>query len=222
MILCKFRFLISNITDMKRFNENFKSNLYETIEDIENNSLVEVVSIIKAKSGNYRDVSLWIASAFMFLIDSWLMFSKFEVGVYYIYLITIISFIIVYLLTELIKPWKRLFVSKKRMRRNTEIYGRAVFQKGGIRFTNERIGVLFYMSLFEKQVFILPDRGALTAVPDEEWQKINTDFQNIFTESNIADAFIRELKKCKEIFAKYILPVENDINELPDDLEVDL
>lgn len=207
---------------MKRFNENFKSNLYKTIEDIENNSLVEVVSIIKSKSGNYRDVSLWIASVAMFLTASWLMFSKFEVNVYYIYLITIVSFVIFYLLAELIKPLMRIFVNKKRMKRNVEIHGRAIFQKGGIRFTNAGIGVLFYMSLFEKQVFIIPDRGALTAVPDEEWQKIKSDFQNIFKENDIPEAFIRELKKCKEIFAKYILPVENDINELPDDLEVEL
>lgn len=207
---------------MKRFDEKFKSNLYETIEDIENNSLVEVVSIIRSKSGNYRDISLWIASVAMFVTASWLMFSKFEVNVYYIYLITIVSFVIFYLIAELIKPLKRLFVKKKRIKKNVEIYGRAIFQKGGIRFTNARIGVLFYMSLFEKQVFIIPDRGALTAVPDEDWQKIKTDFNNIFTEKDIPEAFIRELKKCKEIFAKYILPIENDINELPDDLEVDL
>ncbi len=207
---------------MKRFNEDFKSKLYETIEDIENNSLVEIVSIIKAKSGNYRDISLWVASAFMFFTASWLMFSKFEVGVYYIYLITVVSFIIFYLLTELFKPFKRLFISKKRLARNVEIYGRAIFQKGGIRFTNERIGVLIYLSLFEKQVFILPDRGALTSVPDEEWQEMNKRFQTIFSQKNLAEAFIIELKKCKDIFSEYILPIENDINELPDDLEVDL
>ncbi len=206
---------------MKQFNDDFKSKLYETIEDIENNSLVEIVSIIKAKSGNYREISLWIASAAMFLTASWLMFSKFEVGVYYIYLLTIVSFIIIYLITELFKPWKRLFINKNRLKRNVEIYGRAVFQKGGIRFTIEGIGVLFYVSMFEKQVFILPDRGAETSVPDEEWQKMNTDFQKIFSEKDIASAFIKELKNCKNIFAKYIPPVENDINELPDDLDID-
>ena len=81
--------------DMKQFNDDFKSKLYETIEYIENHSLVEVVSVIKAKSGNYREISLWIAAVAMFLTSSWLMFSKFEVDVYYIYLITIVSFIIV-------------------------------------------------------------------------------------------------------------------------------
>ncbi len=208
--------------DMKQFNDDFKSKLYETIEYIENHSLVEVVSVIKAKSGNYRDVSLWVAATAMFLTYTWLMFSKFEIDVYYIWLITPVSFIITYLLTELIKPWKRLFIRKKRMHKNVEIYGRAIFQKGGIRFTNERIGVLYYVSLFEKQVYIFPDRGAETAVPDEEWQKMKNNFQTVFSKKNVADAFISELKKCQIIYSKYILPVENDINELPDDLEVDL
>ncbi|MCF6184749.1 MAG: hypothetical protein L3J56_09035 [Bacteroidales bacterium] len=205
---------------MKRFNDDFKSKLYETIEDIENNSLVEIVSIIKSQSGLYRDISLWVASISLFSVSSWMMFSRIVFSVWLIWLIPILTFIIVYLLTEIVKPWKHLFVKKKRMKRNVEIYGRAIFQKGGIRFTNERIGVLFYLSFFEKQVLILPDRGAFTAVPDEEWQKMNERFLTVFYGKNPADAFISELKKCKEIFAKYILPVENDINELPDDLEV--
>ncbi len=207
---------------MKQFNDDFKSKLYEITEDIENNSLVEIVTIIKAKSGFYRDISLWAASVSMFLVSSWLMFSKFEINVYLIYLITIFTFIITYFLTEIIKPWKRFLINKKRLKRNTEIYGRAIFQKGGIRFTNEKTGVLIYVSVFEKQVFVLPDRGAFTAVPDEEWQNINENFQSIFNQNNTADAFLAEIKKCKKIFAEYIPPVENDINELPDDLEVDL
>jgi len=207
---------------MKQFNENFKSKLYETIEDIENNSLVEVVAVIKAKSGNYRDISLWIAFVFMFLVSSFFMFSPIEFDPYLMYFFTFLSFIIAYLTSELIKSFKRIFIKKARMKRNTDIYTRAVFQKGGIRFTNEKIGVLIYVSLFERRIKILADRGAFTLVPDELWKQMKTDFNSIFKSNNVADEFIIELKKTKEIFAKYILPIENDINELPDDLEVEL
>ncbi len=207
---------------MKRFNDDFKSHLYETIEEIENNSLVEIVAIFKSKSGNYKDISLWFAVAFMFVTASFLMFSPIEFNVYMIFLFTFISFIIGFLFAELLKPFKRLFISKKRIRKNIELYSRAVFQKGGIRFTNEKIGVLIYVSLFEKKVEIIADRGALTAVPDELWEQINNNFNTIFSFGDVPNAFIKELKRTKAIFAEYILPIENDINELPDDLEVDL
>ena len=207
---------------MKRFNDDFKSNLYETIEDIENNSLVEIVAIFKSKSGNYKDISLWFAAAFMLVSASFFMFSPIVFDIYMIFLFTFISFIIGYLFAELVRPVKRLFISKKRMRKNIELYSRAIFQKGGIRFTNERIGILIYVSLFEKKVEIIPDRGAMTAVPDELWEQTNNNFNTIFSFGDVPNAFITELKRTKAIFAEYILPIENDINELPDDLEVDL
>ena len=207
---------------MKRFNDNFKSKLYKTIEDIENNSLVEIVSIFRANSGTYRDISMWAAVAFMFLTSSFFMFSPIEFDVYMIWLSTFASFILAYFITEILKPFKRLFVSKKRMKKNVDIYGRAIFQKGGIRFTNEKIGVLIYVSVFEKQVKIIPDRGAFTSVPNEMWEQFESNFQAIFNKSDITGEFINELKRTKPIFAEYILPVENDINELPDDLEIEL
>lgn len=207
---------------MKRFNEDFKTKLYETIEDIENNSLVEIVAVVKAKSGNYRDISLWFALGIMFLTSSFFMFSPIEFDVYLIYVFTFLAFISAYLIAELFKGLKRLFIKKSRLIRNTDIYTRAIFQKGGIRFTNEKIGVLIYVSLFEKRVKLLADRGAFTLVPNELWWQMKQDFNTIFDKDNAADAFIEELKKTKAVFSEFILPIENDINELPDDLEVDL
>ncbi len=207
---------------MKRFNEDFKTKLYETIEDIENNSLVEIVAVVKAKSGNYRDISLWFALIVMFLTSSFFMFSPIEFDPYLMYVFTFLAFISAYLIAELFKGLKRLFIKKSRLIRNTDIYTRAIFQKGGIRFTNEKIGVLIYVSLFEKRVKLLADRGAFTLVPNELWSQMKKDFNRIFDKDNAAEAFIEELKKTKAIFAEFILPIENDINELPDDLEVEL
>lgn len=207
---------------MKEFNDDFKSELYQTIEDIENSSQVEIVAIFRGSSGKYRDVSLWVALTIMFITSSFFMFSPIDFDVYMIWLFTFIAFVLSYFLTEIIKPFKRIFVSKKRMKRHADLYARAVFQKGGIRFTNERIGVLFYFTEFERRVVILPDRGSFSSVPDDYWTQFENGFQTIFNEGNIAEAFLKELKKTKQIFAEYILPVENDINELPDDLEIEI
>lgn len=207
---------------MKKFKHDFKTKLYETIEDIENNSLVEVVAVVKEKSGEYQNIPLWFASVTMFLTYTFFMFSETIFNVYFIYFGTLFSFVFVYFLIDLIKPIKRLLTNNKRLVRNTDIYARAVFQKGGIRFTSEKIGVLFYVSLFEKRVKIIADRGAFTLVPNEYWRQFKKDFNSIFDSDNPADTFIDELKKTKVIFSEFILPIENDINELPDDLEVDL
>lgn len=206
---------------MKYFNDDFKQKLYETIEDIENHSLVETVAVIKSHTAKYRDVSLWFAFAFMAVLFTFFMFSPIEFDVYLIYLFTVLSFPFAFLLMELFPAFKRLFIRNSRLKRQAEIMARAVFQKGGLRFTEEKIGVLFFAALFERIVFIIPDRGAETAVPEEDWENMRREFQNIFRSSDSGEAFLDVLRKTKPVFAEYIPPVPDDINELPDDLDVE-
>ena len=207
---------------MKYFNQDFKTELFKTIEEIENNSLVEIVVIAKSKSANYKDVSMWFGFGFLFFVYSIFMFSNLEFDVYLIYFFTLLSFFLGYFLHFLIDPLRRLSIKNARMQKNVEINARAIFQKGGIHHTNERIGVLLYISVFEKMVSIIPDRGTENAIPAQEWENIKTGFAGIFEKSNPATTFLEELKKCKPIFNQYIPPIENDINELPDDLDINL
>lgn len=207
---------------MNRFKETFRTKLYETIEFIENNSLIEMVVIIKPQSGRYRDIPVWNGIIFSFLLYTFFMFSPFEFGVYMIYGMTILSFFFVYGLFSISNLLRSFFTKKTRMTRNVEINARAIFQKGGVRFTEERIGTLVYVSLYEKLVFVLPDRGAENAIPVDEWKEIKQDFQSIFDSSDVPGELINKLNKWQPVFAKYIPPVENDINELPDDMNVEL
>jgi len=207
---------------MKQFDQTFKTKLYKTIETIENNSLVEIVVIIKAQSDKYKDIPFFAGIVFSFLLYTFFMFSSIEFDYMYIFFFTIFSFFGVYGLFSSIPFLHSLLIKKSRKEKAVEIAARAIFQKGGIRFTNDKIGTLIYVSDFEKQVYILPDRGAKTAVPDEEWKTINENFQSIFNSQNIADELINQLAKCKDIFSKYIPPIENDVNELPNDLDIEL
>lgn len=207
---------------MKKFNEDFKTELYQTIEDIENNSLVEVVAMIKAQSGTYRDISFGAGAVVLFLAYTYFMFAPTIFDVYLIYFMTIISFLVAYALVEFIPPLKRTITRKKRKNKQVELYGRAIFQKGGLRHTSKKVGVLVYISLFEKKSYIIADRGADTFIPGEEWDKINQGFQSLFKAPDFNTALLENLKSCKEIFSKYIPSTEDDINELPDDLDIDI
>jgi len=206
---------------MKQFDEAFRTQLYETIEKIENDSLVEVVAIIKAGSAPYKDISLWAAFLTMSVLYTFFMFAPIDFSVYLMYFFTILSFPTSFFLFEIMPGLKRKFVPKQMQDRQVDIYSRAVFQKGGVRHTEEKIGVLFYVSLFEKQVRIVADRGAEMSVPQEDWLSMQVDFDKMFSSENKAVAFLESLDHTREVFAQYIPPVENDINELPDNLEVD-
>jgi len=207
---------------MKRFNEDFRTRLYDTIKDIEDNSLIEIVVLIKPQSGKYKDIALWAGVIFSFTLYTFFMFSPFSFDVFLIYTFTILGFLTAFGLFSAVPELESKFIKQKRKDRYVEIAARAIFQKAGIRFTNERIGTLIYCSLFEKKVYVLPDRGAKNAIPSQDWIKIEEGFQSIFLNPNLPEALLEQLAKCKPIFSQFLPSIDNDANELPDNMDVDL
>jgi len=207
---------------MKQFNNQFKTKLWLTIEEIENNSLVEIVVQVRNRSAAYIETAIGFATAVMILFFTLLMFLPTLFSDYIFYFGTLASFGISLVLMWYIPAFERIFIPAKRMKRQVEIMARALFQKGGIHHTMQKTGIFIYISVFEQTVFFVPDRGVENSLPVEEWDKIKADFNSIFAQSNPAEAFLEKLKNLVPVFNEYVPPVENDINELPDNLEINL
>jgi putative membrane protein len=207
---------------MLNTNDTVKENLVQAVKEIETKSSAEIVALIKTRSGTYNDIALWTGFATLFIVFTFLMFSPFDFNVYLIYILSILAFFVGYAKVRIFDFLCFFFTPKKRLAHNAEVYARAVFQKGGIRHTTAKTGVLFYMSKFEKQVMILADRGVQNTIPAEEWEKINTSFKNIFVTKNPEEKFIEELKNCASVFAQYLPIQPDDVNELPDNLDIEI
>ncbi len=206
---------------MKKFNESFKTALNNTIQDIENQSVVEIITIIEPQSNPYKDISLWAAFLLMSGLYTFFMFAPAEFNVYLIYFFTVLSFPAMFLFFEIVPKLKRPFLQKEQTRKKVEIMARAIFQKIGMHHTEQKIGVLVYVSVLEKQVKIIADRGAEVSVPQEVWSEIQTKLDAIFTKPNPAEALLTSLTEIKPYFSEYLPPIENDINELPDNPKVE-
>lgn len=204
----------------KWFNNEFKTKLAKQIADIEINSNTEIVVLIREVSGNYNDIYLIIGLIISLAVFTFFIFSPFVFGDYLIYMGTILAFFIGFALAFVIKPLSKPFINDKRIKRNVEIMARASFQKGGIHHTLKKTGILIYISIFEKQVLMIADKGIVSAIPKNEMEIIETQINNIFSESNIDTAILKEVGALKEVFSKYIPPVMDDINELDDSMEI--
>lgn len=205
----------------REFNTDFKNQLWKTIADIEDNSQVEIVVIIRDKSENYTDIPCYWGIWLSFLSFTYVMFSPDIFTDAVIYLTPFLVFLISYSISY-IPIIRRLSISKNRSKRNVEIMARALFQKGGLYHTQNKIGILIYVSLLEQIVYIVADRGIELAVPVEDLEKLKTDFNRVFKTRYIASALIHQLQQSKMIFQQYLPALEDDINELPNNLEINL
>ena len=207
---------------MKRFDEKFRTKLYEGVAEIENNSQTEAVVIIKKASGSYTPYAFVAASILCFVVFTFFMISVLLFNTYFMYGFTVLVFGAALACFSFLPALQRIIVPKKIRRKNVEIYGRAIFQKGMIYNTMEHTGFLVYCSVTEKESVFVPDHGLELLIDDVDMAKLKELFENVFDSADVPAQILKAMHESVPIFAKYFPHREDDINELPDDLDVDL
>ncbi len=204
------------------FNDEIRGKIARLISQIESQSHVELVVSIKSRVHGYAEYPFFVGTVLAFIALTYFRFSTDFYADWMVYTGTVFSFILGAIMVGGIPVLHRLMVGQNRLRKFTEIMARASFQKGGIHHTVDKTGVLIFVAVWEKQIMILPDRGVESAIPPGEWEQIQQNFQEVFQSSNPASAFIAKLEGMSVVFSRYIPQVDSDINELPDNLEIDL
>jgi putative membrane protein len=206
---------------MGYFDHEFEEQLTDIVEEIESVSKIEMVVVIRQKSGNYTHATLLTGAAFSLIAFTYFMFSPTVFGDYMIYIGSIIPFFVGAVLTMLIPALSKVILGKTAFRKNTEIRARATFQKAGIRHTQEKIGLLIYGSAFEKELVLLADKGVELLLSDETLKTIEDDLQTAFR-NGTCDQFLKVLHQQQKIFSEQLPISSDDINELPDTIDVKL
>jgi len=77
-----------------------------------------------------------------------------------------------FLVIRRVPPLKRLFISKAEIDEEVEEAAVSAFYQEGLYRTRDETGVLIFISMFEKKVWILADKGINEKVGKEQWQGI--------------------------------------------------
>ncbi len=112
---------------------------------------------------------------------------------------------------------KRPFINKKRMMHAVrERAVRAFFEKRLYK-TREENGVLIFIAILERKVWILGDRGIDRVIPHETWQGYAGEISMGIREGRACAALCTVIGKCGKLLAETFPRKEDDLNELPDD-----
>ncbi len=103
---------------------------------------------------------------------------------------------------------------------NIEVLDRAaeVFSKLQMHKTEQRNGVLFYLSLADHKFAILGDAGINTKVPEGFWLEINNTVINLFKEAQFAEGLAKGIIMAGEQLKTHFPYQHNDTNELSDEI----
>jgi putative membrane protein len=200
---------------MKQFTQEFCDKLTAKSRELEALSSIEIVPVVSARSHHYFDfrvqvslcAALCASIADVALSRSWIEAS----------LVASLAFAIVFALVSY-PPLLRLILPSKLAREAVIDEADASFLHEEVFATRERTGVLVFISLFERQVFVIGDKGLSNFVKPEYWGELGRMLAEDFKSHSPGQSFLLALDKLLQDVAPHFPASKDNPNELHDDL----
>jgi putative membrane protein len=112
-------------------------------------------------------------------------------------------------------PLKRLLISNGEISAEVEERALVAFITHGLHRTREENGILILISLMERRVHVLADRGINAKVPTGTWDEIVATITKGLAEGNAADALCTAITRCGDLLAPQFPHRDDDRDELP-------
>ncbi len=116
---------------------------------------------------------------------------------------------------------KRLFTSDNKMVEEVKERALAAFYEKGLYKTRDETGVLFFISLFERKVWVLADGGIYKKITPESLQTYALSVAHGIKNGEACEALCREIAKVAEVMAEHFPIKDDDTNELSDEVIID-
>lgn len=108
------------------------------------------------------------------------------------------------------------FVTRSRIRLAVRERALRAFYEKGLYRTRDATGILIFISLLERTVWILGDRGIDQRIPPETWQELSAGLSQGIRNGEAGDALCRTIGRCGVILAGHFPRTADDTDELPD------
>ena len=109
---------------------------------------------------------------------------------------------------------KSLFVSKHQSKEEVAQRALQAFFENRLHTTQERTGILIFVSVMERQVEILADTGIHEKVEKDTWDKIMMTLIGNIKKKNLTHGIMEAVSECGKILANHFPPNGSHTNEI--------
>ena len=196
----------------KRYDSAATTRLLEAVRDVESRSCAELVLEIHARAGSYAhaDARFGALLAFLSLLAILFLPITFPVGA--ILIDAVVFYFLGHFICSRSSSVRHLMTTARERELAVRTKAGALFYERGMANTAGETGLLLFVSLLERRMELVADRGLLRLVPPDEWNRLHAELRasrDVSPDSVIA--FIQRLRAMLHLCA----PV---IGENPDEL----
>lgn len=205
--------------------EEEQNQIAEAVEMAEGKTSGEIVPYVLRSSDAYEE-AYWRGSAFLmvftvvfflvirYLCDYWFSISLFEL-LFMIFGGGAFGAVLTFFFPRI----RILLAGKHLIEERVSAKAAQVFLSEDISSTQERTGILIFLSLLEHQVVVLGDKGINEKVSKQDWEGIVSQTVRSIKDENVSAGLIEGIRACGNLLTKAgVVRRSNDTNELPNDL----
>src|SRR6185436_3412743 len=176
------------------------------IREIESQTNAELVVAVRGRSGTYRHADYLFGAIVSFAGLLFVLFLPFDFHTYWIPL-DLIGLFAVGAFVSSRGDWIRRLLTTQKFRMNAaRTSAAAMFYEAGVANTSAENGLLIYLSLLERQIEIIADRGILKAVPALKWNQTVFELKGVAQDPDPAK-LISALREVGALLAAHLPPV---------------
>lgn len=191
------------------------------VREIEAGTNAEVVVAVRGRSGTYRHADYLFGALVAFIGLLFVLFSRFEFHTFWIPFDVIALFVAGAFVSSR-GDWLRRVLTTKTFRAKAARAGAAaMFYEAGIANTSAENGLLIYLSLLERRMEIIADRGILKAVPALRWNHAVFELKRVADDPD-PDKLIKAMRELGDLLAEHLPPTGENPNELADGPSIEL
>lgn len=209
---------MKNRTANDFFNDDEKERIRTLVEEAEHHTSGEIATMVVDESDSYREAEI-LGAVLLSSLSALIV----TIVIHHITIWTYIPlvFLLYFPALTIMRRFPRLklaFTGRRRLEQAVrERAIRAFFEKGLYR-TREATGILIFISLLERKVWILGDSGINARIAADSWRQYAEELADGIRAGRGCEALCSVIAKCRDLLAGHFPITADDVNELPDEL----
>jgi len=197
------------------FDTAARTALTNCIREIEKRTDAELVLVVRARSHSYAAANYLFGALLAFAGLNFLLFSPFSFHEFWVPIDVALLFVLGAFVSSRSNAIRRWLTRKSVRDKSVRTGAAAMFYEAGIANTKAEMGVLVYVSLLERRLELIADRGILKAVPPLEWNQTLFDLHEAGKQPH-PETLTAGLEKLGVLLAQHLPAGTENPNELPD------
>ncbi|HKY71322.1 MAG TPA: TPM domain-containing protein [Nitrospira sp.] len=189
--------------------EQEKARISEAVRAAESHTNAEIVPMLVARSGLYRDAQhrTGLALALMVLTASlmgegvWVSWAWQTVHAVWLLLATLVAYVVGSWIGAF-APVIRAVTSTERLRHKVRLRAERAFAQHRLSRTRQRTAVLLMVSLLERHVYVLPDSGIGSGITATQWNEVVEAIVTRLKEHDVTGGFCAGIERCGALLAR--------------------